>query len=97
MGVFVTVLVVDTVQSSYVTTTNFNPYSIQNILFFSPYLMDSVKKMTDCQGDCEGAVSSAELYEKLNAQGDKVRQLKTAKAEKVSTCEQFNQNNDLTL
>lgn len=42
--------------------------------------------MTDSQGDCAVAVSPMELYEKLNAQGDKVRHLKTAKAEKVSAC-----------
>lgn len=45
-----------------------------------------VRKMTDCQGDGEGAKSPVELYEKLTAQGDKVRALKTAKAEKVSAC-----------
>ncbi|XP_061651728.1 tryptophan--tRNA ligase, cytoplasmic isoform X2 [Phyllopteryx taeniolatus] len=37
--------------------------------------------MTDCQGDA--ARSPMELYEKLTAQGDKVRSLKTAKAEKA--------------
>ena len=44
--------------------------------------LTSVKKMTDCQG--EGGKSPMELYEKLNAQGDQVRSLKAAKAEKVS-------------
>uniref|UniRef100_A0A3P8TMY8 Tryptophan--tRNA ligase, cytoplasmic n=1 Tax=Amphiprion percula TaxID=161767 RepID=A0A3P8TMY8_AMPPE len=39
--------------------------------------------MTDCQADGEGANSPMELYEKLNAQGEKVRSLKTAKAEKA--------------
>lgn len=38
--------------------------------------------MADCQG--EEAKSPMELYEKLNAIGDKVRSLKAAKAEKVS-------------
>lgn len=42
--------------------------------------------MTDCQVDCEGP-SPMELYEQLNAQGDKVRALKSAKAEKVSGCQ----------
>uniref|UniRef100_A0A7N8WVV3 Tryptophan--tRNA ligase, cytoplasmic n=1 Tax=Mastacembelus armatus TaxID=205130 RepID=A0A7N8WVV3_9TELE len=37
--------------------------------------------MTDCQGD--GAGCPMDLYEKLNAQGDKVRALKAAKAEKA--------------
>lgn len=46
----------------------------------------SVKKMTDCQGDGEGAKSPMELYERLTEQGNKVRSLKTAKAEKVSAC-----------
>lgn len=36
-------------------------------------------KMTE-----EGAKSPMDLYEQLNAQGDKVRSLKTAKADKVS-------------
>lgn len=40
--------------------------------------------MTDSLGDSEAAVSPMELYVKLNEQGDKVRDLKTAKAEKVS-------------
>lgn len=40
--------------------------------------------MTDCQGDGEGASTPMELYERLGAQGDKVRSLKSAKAEKVS-------------
>ncbi|KAF1374779.1 hypothetical protein PFLUV_G00232630 [Perca fluviatilis] len=42
-----------------------------------------VKKMTDCQGDAEGAKSPLELYEQLTAQGDEVRTLKTAKADKA--------------
>lgn len=42
--------------------------------------------MTDCPGDGERAMSPVELYEKLTAQGDQVRALKTAKAEKVSVC-----------
>ncbi len=42
--------------------------------------------MTDCQGDGETATSPMELYEKLTAQGEQVRALKTAKAEKVSAC-----------
>lgn len=51
-------------------------------LFFTSYF--AVKKMTDCQGDGEGTMSPMELFEKLNAQGEKVRSLKSAKAEKVS-------------
>lgn len=51
-------------------------------LFFTSYF--AVKTMTDCQGDGEGTVSPMELFEKLNAQGEKVRSLKSAKAEKVS-------------
>ncbi|XP_070835831.1 tryptophan--tRNA ligase, cytoplasmic isoform X1 [Chaetodon trifascialis] len=43
----------------------------------------SVKTITDCQGAWEGAKSAMELYEKLTAQGDHVRALKTAKAEKA--------------
>ncbi|XP_004540508.1 tryptophan--tRNA ligase, cytoplasmic [Maylandia zebra] len=39
--------------------------------------------MTDCQGDGEGTMSPMELFEKLNAQGEKVRSLKSAKAEKA--------------
>lgn len=39
--------------------------------------------MTDCQPDGEAAKSPMELYERLNAQGEKVRSLKTAKAEKA--------------
>ncbi|TDG98914.1 hypothetical protein EPR50_G00205460 [Perca flavescens] len=42
-----------------------------------------VKKMTDCQGDAEVAKSPLELYEQLTAQGDEVRTLKTAKADKA--------------
>uniref|UniRef100_A0AAQ4QBN0 Tryptophanyl-tRNA synthetase n=1 Tax=Gasterosteus aculeatus aculeatus TaxID=481459 RepID=A0AAQ4QBN0_GASAC len=42
-----------------------------------------VKKMTDCQGDGEGTNSPMEVYEKLTAQGEEVRALKTAKAEKA--------------
>lgn len=38
--------------------------------------------MTDCPG--ERAMSPLEVYEKLTAQGDQVRALKTAKADKVS-------------
>lgn len=63
-------------------------------LFFSSYF--AVKKMTDCQGDDEGAMSPMELYEKLNAQGDKVRTLKSAKAEKVSNIF-FHMYNSATL
>lgn len=40
--------------------------------------------MTDCPGDEERLTSPVELYEKLTAQGDHVRALKTAKAGKVS-------------
>uniref|UniRef100_A0A665UZV0 Tryptophan--tRNA ligase, cytoplasmic n=1 Tax=Echeneis naucrates TaxID=173247 RepID=A0A665UZV0_ECHNA len=39
--------------------------------------------MTDCQGDGDGANTPMELYDKLNVQGEKVRALKTAKAEKA--------------
>uniref|UniRef100_A0A8C4DCC0 Tryptophan--tRNA ligase, cytoplasmic n=1 Tax=Dicentrarchus labrax TaxID=13489 RepID=A0A8C4DCC0_DICLA len=39
--------------------------------------------MTDCLGDGEGAKTPMELYEELTAQGDQVRALKTAKAEKT--------------
>lgn len=39
--------------------------------------------MTDCQGDRGNG--PMELYEKLTQQGDKVRALKTDKAEKVSS------------
>lgn len=35
--------------------------------------------------DFERTMSPMELYEKLTAQGDQVRALKTAKADKVST------------
>ncbi|XP_068436276.1 tryptophan--tRNA ligase, cytoplasmic [Clinocottus analis] len=42
-----------------------------------------LKKMTDCSGECEGAKSPLELYEKMVAQGDEIRALKTAKAEKA--------------
>lgn len=42
-----------------------------------------VEKMTDCQVVAEGAKSPMGLYEKLTAQGDEVRVLKTAKAEKA--------------
>lgn len=42
--------------------------------------------MTDCEGDAVAAKSPMELYEKLNAQGETVRALKTAKAVKVSCC-----------
>lgn len=45
--------------------------------------------MTDCQGDVEAARSPMELYEELTAQGDQVRALKTAKADKVSVCKGF--------
>lgn len=44
----------------------------------------SGQKMTDCQGDGVVSATPMELYEKLAAQGDKVRSLKTAKADKVS-------------
>uniref|UniRef100_A0A3B4A7U7 Uncharacterized protein n=1 Tax=Periophthalmus magnuspinnatus TaxID=409849 RepID=A0A3B4A7U7_9GOBI len=37
--------------------------------------------MADCDG--EGAQTPLQLYERLTAQGDQVRALKTAKAEKV--------------
>lgn len=37
--------------------------------------------------DLERTMSPMELYEKLTAQGDQVRALKTAKADKVSTTE----------
>lgn len=40
--------------------------------------------MTDCPGDGERAMSPMELYEKLTTQGDQVRSLKNAKADKVS-------------
>lgn len=40
--------------------------------------------MTDCEGDGSVALTPLELYEKLSAQGDKVRTLKTEKADKVS-------------
>lgn len=53
----------------------------QSILHMS---WSSVKKMTDCQG--EGAKSPMEIYENLTDQGEKVRSLKTANAEKVSVC-----------
>ena len=43
--------------------------------------------MTDSQG--EGATSPMELYEKLTAQGEEVRALKTAKAEKVNEINRF--------
>ena len=43
----------------------------------------SGQKMTDCQGDGVVGATPRELYEKLTAQGDKVRILKTAKADKV--------------
>ncbi|KAF3844961.1 hypothetical protein F7725_008124 [Dissostichus mawsoni] len=39
--------------------------------------------MAECQGDGEGAKSPMELYEKLTAQGEQVRALKTAKATKA--------------
>ncbi|KAG7224163.1 hypothetical protein INR49_019898 [Caranx melampygus] len=39
--------------------------------------------MTDCQGDGAAAKSPMELYAKLNGQGETVRALKTAKAEKA--------------
>lgn len=52
--------------------------------------------MTDCQGDGEGAQSPMELYEKLTAQGDTVRTLKTTKAEKVSVSKLPSKNSDLT-
>ncbi|MEQ2291753.1 Tryptophan--tRNA ligase, cytoplasmic [Ameca splendens] len=39
--------------------------------------------MTDCQGVAEGASTPMELYERLSAQGEKVRSLKSAKAEKA--------------
>ncbi|KAK0153373.1 Tryptophan--tRNA ligase, cytoplasmic [Merluccius polli] len=39
--------------------------------------------MTDSQGDGVGGVTAMDLYEKLTAQGDKVRSLKTAKADKA--------------
>nr|XP_057947456.1 tryptophan--tRNA ligase, cytoplasmic [Doryrhamphus excisus] len=40
-------------------------------------------RMTDCKGDGEAVKSPMELYEKLSEQGDKVRTLKSAKAEKA--------------
>lgn len=40
--------------------------------------------MTHCPGDGESAMLPLELYEKLTAQGDQVRSLKRAKADKVS-------------
>lgn len=40
--------------------------------------------MSDCDGDGSVGSTPLELYEKLSAQGDKVRVLKTEKADKVS-------------
>lgn len=40
--------------------------------------------MTDSQEEVEGAMTPLQMYERLNAQGEQVRCLKTAKAEKVS-------------
>lgn len=53
--------------------------------------------MTDCQGDGEGTNSPMEVYEKLTAQGEEVRALKTAKAEKVCACYLLLENVHLTL
>ncbi|KAG2457694.1 SYWC protein, partial [Polypterus senegalus] len=39
-------------------------------------------KMTDCNTDCATSVCAMELYERLTAQGDRVRTLKTDKAPK---------------
>lgn len=39
--------------------------------------------MTDYQGDVKGASTPMELYEKLGEQGEKVRSLKSAEADKV--------------
>lgn len=39
--------------------------------------------MTDCEMDGAGGTSPMVLYEQLAAQGDQVRALKTAKADKV--------------
>lgn len=52
--------------------------------------------MTDCQADGEGAKSPMELYEKLTEQGDQVRVLKTAKADKVSVSKLLCENSVLT-
>lgn len=49
-------------------------------MMFIVVLLSVWKNMTDSQGE----VTPLELYEKLNVQGEKVRSLKTAKAEKVS-------------
>lgn len=40
--------------------------------------------MTDCGGDGSLGLSPLDLYEKLTAQGDTVRELKSQKADKVS-------------
>lgn len=52
--------------------------------------------MTECQADGEGAKSPMELYEKLTEQGDQVRVLKTAKADKVSASKLPCENSGLT-
>lgn len=55
----------------------------------SAFIMYSIvfasgQKMMKCEGDGVVSTTPMELYDKVTAQGDTVRALKTAKADKVS-------------